>query len=340
MNVARLGGMILLAMAMAAPARAQDQATVEVTVARANIRAAASESSKVLAQVTRGTDLDLIAVEGDWYHVKVPVSGLHVTAYISRKVSRMTGGSRGLAGSPMVSAPHLPSTMVAAPTGGATTVPPPMMPAAPVPPPNVPVDRSRLSVALAAPNGTTALVPRSLRVVQVAGKLDSLAKAAPLVPATGNVSGAAGDQSAASFVWMADGPGADRVVDSRRPVFVVTYQDVPGVSSDDFLPVIVRMTPAASGVRLVGMLRGRADESVRTESDWDVVHDMKQDLMKVTMERLDAGSIRITPAVDLQPGQYAVALRLSAKDKLSGSTLLGADAEGRIFALCWDFEVK
>ena len=70
-------------------ATAQEKGSVRVTSAVANIRAAASETSQVLTQVKQDAVLELIAVEGDWFHVRVPVGIVRVEAYISKKVSKI-----------------------------------------------------------------------------------------------------------------------------------------------------------------------------------------------------------------------------------------------------------
>jgi hypothetical protein len=293
---------------------AQERGTVEVTAARANIRAEASETSKVLAQVTKGMSLELEGVEGDWFHVRVPVGSLRVEAYISKKVAKL-------------GPPPSPAAPMAAPTAAR-------------PADSAAAERDSMSVVLTNGTASTVLTPRSVRVMALPVKIDSLAKAAPVVPATGSAMGREGDASPATFVWVTGGTGADRVITDRRPVFLANFKDIPGITADDLAPVVVRLSPTASAVRLVAALKGRADEAVRTEADWDVVHDLKQDVVKADVQKVERGTMRITPSADLAPGEYAVVLRLAAKRKLAGSTLLGSEAEGKVFAVCWDFAVK
>ena len=296
---------------------APEHGTVRVTVAHANIRAEASETSKVLAQVSQGMELQLLSVEGDWFRVSVPVSGLRVNAYISKKVAKL-------------GAPSPPPASGAA-RGGSPVA---------APPPSAPVDRAGMSVVMTVGDVSTPVAPRILRIIQIGDKADSLTKIAPVVPATGAASGRAGDASPVTFVWVADEASARRVITDRRPSFLAVFKDVPGVNPEDLAPVLVRLTPAASGVRLIAALRGRADQASRTDPDWDVVRDLKQDIVRTDLQKLDRGDMRITPVADLPPGEYAVVLRLASKRKVAGSAVLGSDGEGRVFSVAWDFAIR
>jgi hypothetical protein len=305
-----------LVMALTVALAAQDGGTVKVTVARANIRAEASETSKILAQVTQGMELDLVAVEGDWFHVRVPVSGLRVEAFISKKVAKIA----------KVAAPPPPSGATVAGRPGVASAPSAST-----------AERNGMSVVMMNGPASTQLLPHQLHIVQVGDKIDSLAKGAPVVPATGQ---SAGSDASATFVWVADGPSSAQVVSDRRPAFLGVFKDLVGLNPDDLMPVLVRVTPAASGVRLVAALRGRGDQATRTDPDWDVVRDLKQDIVKTDVQRLDRGAVRITPTAPLDPGEYAIVFRLATKKKVAGATLLGAEGEGKVFATAWDFAVK
>jgi len=294
-----------------------ERGTVRVTAARANIREEASETSKVLAQVSQGMELELVSVEGDWFHVRVPVSGLRVNAYISKKVARISTAS--------------PASSAAAASGGSPSAPPLRSASA---------DRSGMSVVMTTGDVSAPLLPRTLRVVQIGDKADALSKIAPQLPATGQPAGRAGDASAVTFVWVADEAAAQRVVADRRPSFLAVFKDVPGLNPEDLAPVLVRLTPAASGVRLIAALRGRADQASRMDPDWDVVHDLKQDIVRTDLQKLDRGNMRLTPTADLPPGEYAIVLRLASKRKVAGSAVLGTDGEGRVFSVAWDFGIK
>jgi hypothetical protein len=314
-------GALAIVAALVPSVHAQDRGTVKVTVTKANIRAEASETSKILAQVTQGMELDLIGTQGDFFHVRVPVSGLRIDAYISKKVSKI--------GTP-------PPTERPAP-GGMAPAGSPARSAAPMAPPT---ERGGMSVLMTSGATSTPLVVRPLHVVEVPDKIDTLVKAAAVVPATSGPVGRDTDQASATFVWVADGATAPQVVTDRRPTFLGVYKDLVGLNPDDLMPVLVKVTPAASGVRLVAALRGKGDQAAHTDLDWDVVRDLKQDIVKTDVERVERGGVKLTPVADLSPGQYAVVYRLASKKKVAGATLLGAEGEGKVFGLAWDFEVK
>ena len=55
----------------------------------ANIRSEANDRAPVVTQVPSGTLLQLLSVEGDWFHVRVPVGSIRIEAYISKKVAAL-----------------------------------------------------------------------------------------------------------------------------------------------------------------------------------------------------------------------------------------------------------
>jgi hypothetical protein len=256
---------------------AQDAGMVKVTVPRANIRSEANDRAPVVTQVPSGTLLQLLSVEGDWFHVRVPVGSIRIEAYISKKVAALT------------SAPGAP----AAPTVAAST---------------------------SAPTS--------------AGVVDGMSVAVDL-SGTSKVS-----HDGQTWAWVVDGSAADRVIDDRRPSFVVMYKDVPGVSPDDLAPALVRLAPAPSGGRLVAAARGSADLGSRAAADWDLSKDLKQDVVRSESQLLERGAVKIHPAADLPAGQYAVVLRPSSKKKLAGADVLSSSGAGRAFALAWDFAIR
>jgi hypothetical protein len=143
-----------------------------------------------------------------------------------------------------------------------------------------------------------------------------------------------------TWAWVVDGSDADRVFDDRRPSFVVMFKDVPGVSADDLAPMLVRLTPAPSGGRLVAAARGSEDLASRAAADWDLSRDLKQDVVRSESQLLERGAVKIHPAADLPAGQYAVVLRPSSKKKLAGADVLSSSGAGRAFALAWDFAIR
>jgi len=212
-----------------------------------------SETSAVLTQVNKDTLLDLLSVEAEWFHVRVPVGAMRVDAYISKKVAKLEPA-----------APAAP--------GAATPTPKPA--------PDIVPARDGMTVGLMVDGNLKWLQPTTARVIEIGDKVDSIAKSAASIPAGDSVPPGASGSSPVTYVWVADGSSAARVIEDHRPSFYVQFKEVPGVSPDDVMPTLVRLAPAASGVRVVGAVRGRADQARRTDADWDVIKDFKQDVVK------------------------------------------------------------
>jgi len=285
---------------------AQTSGTVKVTVARANIRSEPNEQAPVLMQAVSGATYELKSVEGDWFRVQLLVGSVRAEGFISKKVATLATPATATK----------PVTTGAAASGTAA-------------PPATIVDG--MSVALQAGDLTSSLVPhraqaaawRDRQIVSIAD-LSSMAiatEAAPAVSAAG-----------ATYVWLLDGAASTRILADRRPAFVVQAKDGTG-------PVIVRLGRSFSR-RIVAAAHGRADERTRGEAEWDLVgRELRQDLVRTVVEPIDKG-VRVRPAADLEPGEYAVVIRPLSKKKIAGSSALSADGDGRVFSLVWDFAIK
>ncbi len=306
-------------------AQSAPSATVVVTVPRANVRAEPTTSAQVVGQVVAGTVLKLVAIEGTWFQVELPrdarLPDVTVRAYISNTVAR------------------LESMGTPAPAGGSRPAGPP--PAAPaVPKPRASEMRDGMSVAVEAGGTTAWLLPHTARVVAVEQKIDDLGETAETMGETGFLPATESGSSPVTWVWTVPGRTAERAIDARRPSFVVLYKEIPGASPDGLTPLIVRL-PAVAQARLVGAVRGRADQASRPQSDWEVMKDFRQEPERVRVDRLARGIARIRPSDDLAPGEYAVVLRLAdRKKKLPGAAVLGGEGEAHAFGLAWDFSIK
>jgi hypothetical protein len=305
-----------LAVSVAASvARAQSGGWVKVTVAKANVRSEPNEKSPVLTQAALGALFELRAVEGDWFKVTLNMGGMRAEAYLSKKIS----------------------TLVPAPAGTATPRAPAAA-AAPVVPAPAPAGAEGMSVVFQAKGDTSWLAPHRARATPAAdAKIDSM-------PAFAKSFGAAAASPSRSsmvvWVWSVDGPGAAQVIADRRPGFVVLYRDVPGISPEDLAPAIVRLAPSAADTRVAAAARGRADAATRADADWDVVKELRQDVVKSDLETTERGAVRLRPSGDLAPGEYAIVVRPAAKRKLSGATVLSEAGAGRVFSVVFDFAIK
>jgi hypothetical protein len=313
---------VLALVAVSAPSWAQE-GSVRVTVARANVRAAASEKAQVLTRVTSGTILTLTAIEGDWYRVQLPpdarLGGARLEAFVSKKVAAL------------VSAPAPPPV----PADGPISIGPPRPPA-----PVLPVTtRDGMSVSVQLANGTTDLTPEAARFQMIESNGETIAALAPLVPEKEGFETPAPDAEVA-FVWTVAGTSAARAIDSRRPTFFVLFKEVPGVRPEDLRPVLLKLTPTPTNQRVVALVRARADQPRQTEPAWNVNKDLRQDVVKAKIEVIEPGAARVQPSADLPPGEYAIAVRYSGNRRLAGSSVLSTSGAGRVFGAAWTFSIK
>jgi hypothetical protein len=144
----------------------------------------------------------------------------------------------------------------------------------------------------------------------------------------------------ASFVWIVPGRASGRPIDERRPVFLVTFKDLPNLNAADLVPAIVRLPPTLSGVRLLASIRARADQSTRAEVDWNVGRDLRQESVGATLDVFEPGSARLRPSSSLERGEYAIVLRFRAGRNVSGASVLSPRGEGSVMAAAWTFSVN
>jgi hypothetical protein len=305
---------LVLGLAVSSTLTSAQNGTVRVTATRANVRSEASEKSPVLTQLPAGTIVPLVTVEGDWFRVQVPVSGLRVEAYLSRKVAALV-------------------------TTPASATPPTRAGGPGVSVEKHPEVKDGMSVAVQVAGASSWLTPRPTRVFRLAETRDSIATLAALMPAAEPMLPTTGS-TRVMYVWLLDGRSATRVIDDRRPIFAVLFKDIPGVSPDDVAPVVVRVAPTAWGARVIGAARGRADVPSRTEADWDVTRELRQDIVRVEAQQTERGTIKLQPVDALSPGDYAVVLRPNGRKRLAGSVVLAPEGEGRLFGIAFEFAIK
>lgn len=300
---------------------AQD-GTVRVTAARANIRSEPNDKAPVLMQVTAKTILTLRAIEGEWFRIQVPpdprLGPIRIEAYISSKVATIV--------SPIGPAERKP-TDTSPSTATPTALPEPAG------------TRDGMSVAVVRGNTMTFLDSSEARLRIAPAKSDSFrALAASLPKEDSPVAGKGIDP--VIYAWTVDGAASETVVAEKRPPLLVMYKSARELAPADLTPMIVKLTPSISSVRIIGFVRGRADQASRTVADWDVIKDLKQDIIRATVALPEPGAAQITPAADLEPGEYAVVLRPNGTKKLSGAGVLAIGPESRLFTAAWTFSIK
>jgi hypothetical protein len=179
---------------------------------------------------------------------------------------------------------------------------------------------------------------------QAAMKAGSTMALTALNPAAGIVSGLLAHkakQAKVTYVWALGG-GSSSANPGNTPSFEVNYAGLPGVNADQFEPVIVKLSPTPqANFRLVGATEAASSVEQSTQMDWPIYSSFVEDRVSAKVEKLGTGRAKVTPAVAVGPGEYAVVLRPTDKShKFSGEEVGKNQAEGLLFNYAWAFSVK
>jgi hypothetical protein len=149
-------------------------------------------------------------------------------------------------------------------------------------------------------------------------------------------------QAKVTYVWALTGGSSAASVDSNRPTFEVNYAGIPGVTADQFEPVIVKLSPTPqSNFRLVGATEAATTAEQSAQQDWPIYSSFVENRVTATVQKVSPGHSQLTPSAALAPGQYAVALRPADKShKFSGEEVAKNQGEGLLFNYAWSFSVK
>lgn len=144
-----------------------------------------------------------------------------------------------------------------------------------------------------------------------------------------------------TYVWGVPAPASANVLQTVSPNFAVDFSRAIGVTADDYEPVMVRLTPAQNTCRIVGATQGKADERSSPAADWQMYTHFLEERVQTHAEKLAAGKYNVSPASQLQPGEYAVVLRpISREKRFSGGDVARAQGDGLMFDAVWTFQVS
>jgi len=144
-----------------------------------------------------------------------------------------------------------------------------------------------------------------------------------------------------TYVWGIPNPASTNVLQTVSPSFLVDISRVIGVNGDDYEPTIVKLTPAQNTCRIVGATQGKADVRSSPAADWQIYSHFLEERVPTKAEKLEPGRYKISPASELQPGEYAVVLRPLAKEKkFSGGEVGRAQGDGLMFDAAWTFQIS
>jgi hypothetical protein len=144
-----------------------------------------------------------------------------------------------------------------------------------------------------------------------------------------------------TYVWGVPSPASTNILQTVSPSFTVDFSRAIGIQADDYEPAIVRLTPAQNTCRIVGATQGKADERSSPAADWQMYSHFLEERVSTRAEKLSVGKFNVSPASELQPGEYGVVLRPISKDKkFSGGDVARGQGDGLMFDALWTFQIS
>ena len=144
-----------------------------------------------------------------------------------------------------------------------------------------------------------------------------------------------------TYVWGVPGPASSNILQSASPSFVVDVSRILGVTTDDYAPAIVKLTPAQNTCRIIGATQGKADARSSPAADWQIYSNFLEERVNSEVQKLAPGQYKISPASELAAGEYGVVLRpVSKTKKFSGGDVARAQGDGLMFDAVWTFQIS
>jgi methionine-rich copper-binding protein CopC len=144
-----------------------------------------------------------------------------------------------------------------------------------------------------------------------------------------------------TYVWGVPNPASPNVLQTVSPSFALDFSRAIGINADDYEPTIVKLTPAQNTCRIVGATQGKADARSSPAADWQIYSHFLEERVATRAEKLEPGKYNLSPASQLQPGEYAVVLRPVSKDKkFSAGDVARAQGDGLMFDAIWTFQIS
>jgi len=143
------------------------------------------------------------------------------------------------------------------------------------------------------------------------------------------------------YVWALPGVSSPTILPSTAPSFELSLGKVLGVNPEDYMPVIIILTPTAKDWRLVGATEGKESASATASLDWPLYSGFVEDRVASDVTKLDNGGWRIAPTRALVPGEYAVVFRpVSNTKKFRGIDVARNQGDGLMFNSVWPFSIR
>ncbi len=144
-----------------------------------------------------------------------------------------------------------------------------------------------------------------------------------------------------TYVWGVASPASTNILPTVSPSFALDFSRAIGINTDDYEPAIVKLTPAQNTCRIVGATQGKADVRSSPAADWQMYSHFLEERVSTRADKQGPGKYHLSPASELQPGEYAVVLRpISKEKKFSGGDVARAQGDGLMFDAIWTFQIS
>jgi hypothetical protein len=142
-------------------------------------------------------------------------------------------------------------------------------------------------------------------------------------------------------VWAIPGPKSDTFTHNSQPAFEVSFDGIPGITVDDYEPVLIRLQPSPSNFRLVGATAAKPSEMQSSEANWDLYASFVEQRVPTQATKVASGRYQLQASGGLTPGEYGLVLRpVNKAKKFSGSNVSQNVGDGLVFNCVWSFEVQ
>jgi hypothetical protein len=142
-------------------------------------------------------------------------------------------------------------------------------------------------------------------------------------------------------VWAIPGPKSDTFTHNSQPAFEVSFDGIPGITVEDYEPVLIRLQPSPSNFRLVGAAPVKGSEMQSSTADWDMYASFVEQRVPSQATKVASGLYQLQANGGLSPGEYGLVLRpVNKAKKFSGNNVAQNVGDGLVFNCVWSFEVQ
>jgi hypothetical protein len=142
------------------------------------------------------------------------------------------------------------------------------------------------------------------------------------------------------YLWGLPRGESATVAASDRPRFEVNYAGIPGVNPDEFEPKIIKLNPTKDNWRLVGISQMKEGLAAGPNTAWPSYTSLLEEIVPSEVQIISPGRSTISTNKSLEPGEYAIVLRPTLKQKqFSAEAVTKNQGEGVLFNSAWSFKV-